>query len=144
MNEIPDYIRNYIEQLKANRLDAAIQAQGHILNWLFAMNTAGLGGVLAFAATKGGGWEIFWPVMCFSVGILCLIGYSAMMFYWEKGMYLEVRTDSSKVMSGEMKWEDFIQKESDRSESNLICEILAWLAGISGLTGVVLGTLAIL
>jgi len=139
--------QQYISDEWKNRWSGVIEAQNQALNWLYTMNTGGVAGTLAYVAAKGSSDSITIALFLFSVGLLCLIGYSASMFYAEQNQFYQLKKDIDafyKFADGAEGWKDFMRKESSRPMKYRICEILAWIAATAGGLGVVFSTYAIL
>jgi hypothetical protein len=136
--------REFIDSSWKNRWESILQAQNQVLNWIFAVHGGGIAGLLAFAASKGSSCSVKFGLLAFSVGLVLIIVYGVLMFYFEVRHFQKFRSDIDNLFAGSIEWSKFSEREASRPNRYRICEILAWVSGICGLVGIIAAVTAIL
>lgn len=121
-----------------------MSSQSQALNWLFAMNTGGVAGVLAYAASKDSSPFIIFALVAFSTGLLALIGYSACMHYFGARECAAYHKDLNQLYTDKIDWTEFVERENNRPNKSRLCETLAWISAIAGGLGITFSSYAIL
>jgi len=73
-----------------------------------------------------------------------MVGYAACMFYSEERMFHGFKTNLEELYAAKIDWSELIARDNARPSKYKICEVLAWIAAISGGVGIVLFSLVIL
>jgi len=136
--------QQFISESWKNRWEGVLQAQSQVMNWLFALNTGGVAGALTYAASKETTLFIALALFAFSTGLLCMIGFAACMYYREEDAYISFRSDAEALYGDRITWGELIARDDKRPLKYKICEVFAWIAGISGGVGIVLGSIGAL
>jgi len=144
MTQLTPSQQQFISESWKSRWKGVLQSQNQALNWLFTTNTGGVAGVLAYAASKEGSFCLTLALISFSAGLLCMVGYAACMFYSEERMFHGFKTNLEELYAAKIDWSELIARDNARPSKYKICEVLAWIAAISGGVGIVLFSLVIL
>ena len=144
MPQLTPQQQQFIGESWRNRWDGVLQSQNQALNWLFTMNTGGVAGVLAYAASKDGSVWIAFALIAFSAGLMCLIGYAACMYYIEERMFNAFKSDVDRLYAEKIDWRELIARDNARPRKYRGCEVLAWVGAISGGVGIVASSYAML
>jgi len=133
----------HIETIWRKKWEFILQAQSQIVNWLFAVHGGGIAGMLSYAASKGPSCYLKIGLGAFSLGLVLIILFGVFLLYWEENHFIKFRRDVDKLYRRETDWLEFLNREAKRPDKYRSCEILAWLSGICGVTGVIMAVLAI-
>jgi hypothetical protein len=125
----------YLKLVWKNWSEGVIQAQKQLMTWLFALHGAGIAGSLSYATSRGVRCSLIVSLFAFVVGILCLLIWATLMYYFEVGRFREFKRDVAAVQSGQMTRRDFIEAQNRRPSEYRLCEIIAWTSGIAGIIG---------
>ena len=134
----------YIVEAGRTRAESLIQAQSQVLNWLFAFHGGGLAGVLAYAASREATCSVKIATGGFSFGLLALVAYAAMMYYFESAALRSFIGNARSVRSGEITWDEYARREYARPIKYVSCEVVAWLSALGGIAGMAATIAAIL
>jgi hypothetical protein len=135
---------DYINSVWKSRFGGVYQAQAQVLNWLFAVQLAGIAGTLGRASSRGMTCNLVVSLICFCAGLLVLVAFGALMFYLEAHHFGRFRDDVMALTEGKMLWPAFIEAEKKRPIRYPSCEFLAWLSAVLGIVGIVALTFTII
>jgi len=131
-------MNDFDEYLKLSwkiRSDSVMQAQGQLLNWLFTVQGAGIAGSLAYLTSKGMRTGVAMALGAFVLGLLALLVYGTLFYYFEEWRLGTFKTDVAAVESGAITVGHFIAAQAKNSSKYRSCEIIAWISGISAFVG---------
>jgi hypothetical protein len=126
---------DYIKLVWSGRAQGVFQAQKQLVTWLFVFHGAGIAGTLGYANSRGVRCSVVVALAAFVVGIVSLLLWGTLMYYFEVRRFREMKRDVDAVQSEKMTMQGFIEAENKRSAEYRSCEIIAWLSGLSGLAG---------
>src|SRR5712691_1057224 len=135
MNHFAHEFDEYLKLSWKIRSDSVMQAQGQLLNWLFAVQGAGIAGSLAYLTSKGMRTGVAVALGAFVLGLLAVLVYGTLFYYFEEWRFGTFKADVAAVESGAVTIGHFIAAQERNSSKYRSCEIIAWLSGISGLVG---------
>ena len=133
-----DFVHEFEDYLKLSwktRSDSVMQAQTQLLNWLFAVHGAGIAGSLGFLTSKGIHIPVAVALGAFVFGLLALLVYGTLFYYFEERRFGTFKADVAAVECGAVTIGHFIAAQERNSSKYRSCEIISWLTGISGLVG---------
>jgi len=135
MNNLAHEFDEYLKLSWKIRSDSVMQAQGQLLNWLSAVQGAGIAGSLGYLASKGIRAGVTVALEAFVVGLLAVLLWGTLFYYFEERRFGTFKTHVTAVESGEMTVRQFIDAQAKHSSKYRSCEIIAWISGISALVG---------
>jgi hypothetical protein len=133
-----DFERDFDEYLKlswSSWAKGVQQAQKQLMAWLFTVHGAGIAGSLGYAASHRISCALTVALISFVVGIICLLIWGTLMYYFGVSAFSSFETDVAAVESQKMTVQDFIHAQNERSKPYRLCEALAWVSGLAGLVG---------
>src|SRR5207244_4731150 len=137
MNDIAHEFDEYLKLSWKTRSDSVMQAQGQLLNWLFAVQGAGVAGSLGYLTSQGMRTAVEVALFAFVVGLLALPVYGTLFYYFEDRRFRTFKSDAAAVESGAITVGHFIAAQAKNSSSYRSCEFIAWLSGIFAFVGLV-------
>lgn len=126
-----------------HRWEAAMQAQHQALNWLLTINTGGIAGALAYAATKGSNLLTLLAVIAFGIGVISLIVFAFVYYLIEDRFAREIMKDGLELVRTQ-DYATFQSKDAERPDKYPTCIVLAYTAGVMCIAGVVISAVAVL
>ena len=135
MSDFESEFDEYLKLSWKTRSDSVMQAQGQILTWLFAVQGAGIAGSLGFLTSKGMRTGVAVALTAFVVGLLALLVYGTLFYYFEERRFRAFKADVAAVQSGAITIGNFIAAQTRNSSTYRSCEVMAWISGISALVG---------
>jgi uncharacterized membrane protein len=135
---------DWIDEVWKVRSESVFELQSLGLNWLFTINTGGLAGGLAFAATKEVGHSLIAALIAFSLGVICMLFYAGTMLRWQRRHFEAFRADVRQFRDEKIKFPEVVQRERARPDFNKFAFCLSMAAGILATVGIVLTSIAIL
>jgi len=136
MTDSSDELREYVKLSWKVRSESVLQSQTQLLNWLFALQGAGIAGCLGYATSKGVTCGITLALGCFCLGLVLLLCFGAFMYYFEERRFASFRSGVSALESQAVTPSEFIQAQNKYPAKYKTCEFLAWGSGVLGLAGI--------
>jgi hypothetical protein len=115
--------------------EGVMQAQKQLMTWLFTLHGAGIAGSLSYATSRGIRCGLVVSLIAFVAGILCLLAWATLMYYFGAWRFREFKKDVDAVHAGQMTRKDFVEVQNSHPSEYRSCEIMAWISGISALVG---------
>jgi hypothetical protein len=144
MPQITPQQQALIREIWDARWKGVLESQNQALTWVFALNAGGIAGMLAYAASRPATWSVKCALALFAIGLLCMVGFSAVMYYSEERAYLGFRADVSDFWLEKIDWAELIRRDGARPIKYYLCEVLAWISAIAGVAGIIFSSYAIL
>lgn len=139
-NEFPAPVQDWIAETWKLKSEGLMSHQAQILNWVFTVNLGGVAGTLTFLSAAQGAkihWA-FWSLITFSLGLLSLLLYGTIMFYFCSKNYHAFRKAVDDYHTRKETLPNFWKKANEIPEKSRSAEIAAWLSGLFAVAGVIL------
>jgi hypothetical protein len=137
MTDFASEFKEYIKLSWKTRSDSVMQAQGQLMNWLFAVHGAGIAGSLGYATAKGLHCTLAVGLAAFVAGLVALLIYGTLMYYFEERRFAKFKDQVDAVELGAVTVATFIAEQKKNSSKYRSCEVIAWLSGVAGLVGLI-------
>jgi hypothetical protein len=121
-----------------------METQSQLMKWLFTLQGAGIAGSLGFAYSRGVRPALIVSLSAFVLGIVCLLLWGMLMYYFATWRFTALRNDVAKVDAGELTHEGFLAEQKKRFAPLRSCEVIAWVSGVLGLVGLASLIIAVL
>ena len=126
---------DYIKLLWSSWSKAVFDAQKQLVGWLFAFHGAGIAGTLGYANSRGVRCSVVVALIAFVVGIVSLLIWATLMYYFGVARFRALKRDVKEVHSDRMSTDEFYEAENSREGEYRVCEVVAWISGVSGMAG---------
>ena len=140
-------IRTFVHGVLQHKGQAAAHQEDTITRWLFTVNAGGIVGVLTYLASQtdpaSGNWSFLWSLIALFVGLVFVVLYRAVMFYWLFHQYQVVMGQKDDLATGRSNFGDFRRYYRSLPYRNRLAETFCWLSGICAIVGGVLGACGI-
>ena len=123
-----------IEHVVEDGAKAVNRQQTLMVNWLFAVNIGGIGGLLTYVAAKGPNKLLLVGLLFFSLGLVSILLHGTIMFYWMLGTYRHLQ-NAIKQLGVDKDLSLFISRLNEHPDYNRWAERLAWISGIAAILG---------
>src|SRR5437899_2061730 len=90
---------DYINLVWRGRSQDVAQAQKQLMTWLFAFHGAGIAGTLGYASSRGVRCTVIVALVGFVVGIVLLLIWGTLMYYFGVRRFREMKRDVDSVQS---------------------------------------------
>ena len=133
--ELRERFDDYVKLAWRSSSEWMMETQGQLTKWLFTLHGAGIAGSLGLAHSRGLSCLLIASLVVFVFGIVCLLIWATLMYYFATRRFTALRNDVAKLDAGEITDQDFLAGQNKRNAQLRSCEVIAWLSGIAGLIG---------
>ncbi|MDD2710717.1 MAG: hypothetical protein PHV34_22280 [Verrucomicrobiae bacterium] len=138
-NTFPPITSEWLSKTWRDRAAGVLSHQKQIINWLFAVNTGGVAGMLTLISAGKGNVCITLAVSFFAVGLIAICLYAAWMFYFALRHFLRFQEIVNDYYADPTKVAEFWEKLKKLPVFSTPAELIAIFSGVAAIAGVVFG-----